>query len=185
LAVFNFDAADFRLALEVAAGRCAELAGAVFAEELFAGAFLAAGFFFDDAAGLAVFFADGGFEVVPEPTAAEDCADGFFAARLFPGHSRHVKTAATQDRVLLFGILLRSNQGLGGESRRATLACTRSRERPHFNCKPRSGVVARDAAEGTSRGTSDISLSRPSIAMRARGGESKKTRWLARGNPWP
>jgi hypothetical protein len=139
-------AADFRWTLEVAAGRCAEPVGAVFA-----GVALAAGFFFDDAAGLAVFlaavfFADGEDEVelAAAILAGVDCA-----GRLVPDSRRQVKTTATQDRVLLFDILLRSNHGLGGESRRATLACTRSRERPHFNCKPRSGDLARDAAEGT------------------------------------
>ena len=143
-------AADFRLALADAAGRCAELAGAFFADELFAGAFLAAGFFFDDAADLAVFFADGVDEAVP---AAAVLAGGDCAGRLVPDSSRQIATAATQDKVLLFGILLRSNHGLGGESRRATLACTRIMQRPHFNCKPRSGYLARHAAEGTSRGT--------------------------------
>jgi hypothetical protein len=152
LAVFNFDAADFRLALADAAGRCAELAGAVFAEELFAGAILAAGFFFDDAAVggffAAVFFADGVDEAVPAAAvlAGVDCA-----GRLLPDSSRQIATAATQDRVLLFGILLRSNYWMLIEPRRRELlACTRSRERPHINCKPRSGVPARDAAEGTS-----------------------------------
>jgi hypothetical protein len=79
---FFFDAAFFWLALEVAAGRCAELAGAVFA-----GVFFAAGLFFADAAevaGFAVFFAAGG-GVVP---AAAAVAGGSFATRLVPGHSR-------------------------------------------------------------------------------------------------
>ena len=71
------------MALEVVAGRCAELAGAVFA-----GVFFAAGLFFADAAevaGFAVFFADGACGVVP---AAAAVAGGSFATRLVPGHSR-------------------------------------------------------------------------------------------------
>ena len=145
--VLPVDAADCLRALEVVEERCAELAGAVFAEELFAGVVLAAGFFFDDAAGLAVFFADGVDEVVP---AAAALAGGDCASRLLPESSRRIATVATQDRVLLFGILLRSNHWMLIEPRRrAPLAYTRSRERPHFNCKPRSGYLARDAAEGT------------------------------------
>jgi len=70
------------LALEVVAGRCAELAVVVFA-----GVFFAAGFFFAEAEGVgfAVFFADGACGVVP---AAAAVAGGSFATRLVPGHSR-------------------------------------------------------------------------------------------------
>jgi hypothetical protein len=95
----------------------ADLAGAVFTGEIFA-----AGAFFTEADGAlaggffaAVFFAAGGFEVVPEPAAAEDCVDGFFAARLLPGHSREAKTTATQYEVFLSSIRLRSSHLLTGE----------------------------------------------------------------------
>lgn len=144
--VFPFDAAArdvvlpvvvaaFLWTLVVAAECCAELADV----------FFAAGLFFADAAedaGFAVFFVAGAVEAVPAPAAAEDCA-----SRLFPGHSRQVKTMATQYKVLLSSIRLRSNHRLSGESRRATLACTRSRQRPHFNSMLRSGVLERHAHE--------------------------------------
>jgi hypothetical protein len=145
--VLPVDTADCLRALEAVAERCAELAGTVFAEELFTGAFRAAGIFFDDAAGLAVFFADGVDEVMPATAAL---AGGDCAGRLLAESSRRIATVATQDRVLLFGILLRSNHWMLIEPRRrAPLAYTRSRERPHFNCKPGSGYLARHAAEGT------------------------------------
>jgi hypothetical protein len=90
-------AADFLWMLEVAAGRCAELAGAILADELFAGAFLAAKFFFDDAAAggffAAVFFADGVDEV---ERAAAGLAGWDCAGRLVPDSRRQVETTATQ-----------------------------------------------------------------------------------------
>jgi hypothetical protein len=119
--VLPVDDADCLRTLEVAVEGFADLADAVFA-----GGTFAAGVFFTEADGAsaggffaAVFFAAGDFEVVPEPAAAEDCADGSRAAKLFPGHSRQVKTAATQYEVFLSSIRLRSNHRLSGESRRA------------------------------------------------------------------
>jgi hypothetical protein len=112
---FFFDAEDFLLALEVAAGRCAELAvavfaGAFFAGKLFAGVFFAAGLFFADAAevaGFAVFLVAGGDEAAPAAWPAGACATGLPA-----DHSRQVTTTATQTRVFLFSIASRSNHRL-------------------------------------------------------------------------
>ena len=129
------------MALEVVAGRCAELAVVVFA-----GVFFAAGFFFAEAEGVgfAVFFAARGDEAAP---AAAAVAGGAFATRLVAGHSRQVKTAATQYKVFLSSIASRSNHWLRSGPRGTRAARAR---RPQFNCKPRSAFVARDAEKGTS-----------------------------------
>ena len=134
---FFFDVEDFLLALEVAAERCAELAGVVLE-----GGFFAAGAFFvaAEGEGFAVFFAAG-----VEAPAAEDCA-----SRALPVSIRQVETTATQTRDFLNNIASRSNHWLRSGPRRTRVARTRRPQRPQINCKLRSAFVARDAEKGTS-----------------------------------
>ena len=101
------ETADFLPALEVAAGRCADLAGVVltdadWADEFFAvdGAEVTAGGFL-----AVVFFGAGAGEAVPV-AAAEDCA-----GRLPTGHSRQTRNAATRNKVILSSIPISPTNG--------------------------------------------------------------------------
>jgi hypothetical protein len=93
--------------LEVVVECLADLAGAIFKGGIFAAdAFLTEA----DGADFAVFLAAG----VEAPAAAEDCA-----GRVLPVSIRQVETTATQYKVFLSSIRLRSNHRFSGESRRA------------------------------------------------------------------